>query len=182
MELNELSQEQEKKLIELIKEGSIFIYPTDTIYGLGCNALDEGAVKKVREIKSRDKDKPLSVIAPSKEWILNNLETTLGFIDKYLPGPYTLILKKKNPDFLKHVSASETLGVRIPDHEFTKIIQKAEVPFITTSINLAGEKFALSPEEIKSEILEEVDIIVNDGPLEGTPSTIILQDGKELKR
>lgn len=178
----DLNKEQEEKLIDLIKSGSIFIYPTDTIYGLGCNALDEKAVHKIKEIKSRDSQKPLSIIAPSKAWILENLETTQEFIDKYLPGPYTLILKKKSPSFLSHVSQSETLGIRIPKHEFTKTIQKAQVPFITTSVNLSGEKPATTIEEIKPEILEKADMIINSNHLSGTPSTIILPDGKELKR
>lgn len=182
MGLYEISEEQEARLAKEILNGKIFIYPTDTIYGLGCNALNEKAVNKIKEIKSRDKDKPLSVIAPSKDWILKNLQTTSDFLDKYLPGPYTLILKKKNPSFLAHVSPLETIGVRIPDHSFTRVIQKAGVPFITTSVNLEGESPATTVEGVKLKILNKIDIIVNDGPLEGKPSTIILPKGKEQKR
>lgn len=174
--------ESEQKLIEAIKDGNIFIYPTDTIYGIGCNALNEESVKKIKEIKTRDKDKPLSIIAPSKDWIYKNLIADKSRVDKYLPGKYTLILRKKNSKFLSHVSNTETLGVRIPQHEFTSLIAEAGVPFITTSVNLAGEKAITSLEEIKPEILEKVDILINAGTLEGTPSTIILEDGTPLER
>jgi L-threonylcarbamoyladenylate synthase len=174
--------ESEEKLVELIKEGNVFIYPTDTVYGLGCDATNETAVARIKEIKGRDANKPLSIIAPSKEWIYKHLEANKELVDKYLPGKYTLILKKKNHSFLSHISPTDTIGVRIPQHDFTSLIQKANLPFVTTSVNLSGEKPASSLSEIKPEILDQVDVIVNAGKLDGTPSTIILPDGKELKR
>lgn len=174
--------ESEEKLVKLIKEGNVFIYPTDTVYGLGCDATNEIAVARIKEIKGRDANKPLSIIAPSKEWIFKHLEAEKEIIDRYLPGKYTLILKKKNPSFLKYISPTDTLGVRIPCHEFTAMIQKANLPFVTTSVNLSGEKPASSLNEIKPEILEQVDVIINAGKLDGTPSAIILPDGKELRR
>jgi L-threonylcarbamoyladenylate synthase len=162
-----------------ILAGKIFIYPTDTIYGLGCNALDEKAVDKLKEIKSREKDKPLSIIAPSINWIKEHCTVDVG-LSKYLPGPYTIILKKKDIDFLSHIS-KDTLGVRIPDCDFTKQIQSANVPFITTSVNLAGEKPAANIDEISDKIKEQVDIIVDAGKLSGKPSTLII-NGKEIER
>ena len=174
--------EEEANLIQLIKEGDIFIYPTDTIYGLGCNALIEESVNRIKEIKGRDKDKPLSIIAPSKQWIKDNLEIKEEIIEKYLPGPYTLILKKKDRNFMSYISQTETLGVRIPAHDFTKLIEKAGIPFITTSVNLSGEPPAKRLEDIKEEIMEQVDVIVNGGQLSGTPSTIIKEDGEIVRR
>jgi len=171
----------EEELIRLIKEGKVFVYPTDTIYGLGCNAENKESVNSIKLIKARDKEKPLSVIAPSKEWIKENLIIDKIDIDKYLPGPYTLVLWKKDKSFLSHVS-SDTLGVRIPANEFSSLVQKAGVPFITTSVNLSGEKPAAGIQEIKTEVLRDVDIVLDGGKLEGTPSTIIMPDGKELKR
>ena len=169
-----------KNLIKEIQKGKIFIYPTDTIYGLGCNAEDKEAVEKIKQIKQRDKDKPLSVIAPSIDWIKENLIIDCD-LDKYLPGPYTIILKKKNPNFLFHVSNKESLGIRIPAHEFTKQIQEANLPFITTSVNLAGEPFVTRISDINPDILEEVDHVIDYGELNGKPSTIIIQ-GKEINR
>ena len=173
--------ETEQIIKEVIK-GKIFIYPTDTIYGIGCNAEDKEAVNKLKEIKQRDKDKPLSVIAPSKEWVLENcIEDAEGLIDKYLPGPYTLLLKKKDPKYLLECSSTELLGVRIPDNEFTKTIQKSRVPFVTTSVNISGEKPITQVSEVTEETREKVDHLIDEGPLTGRPSTLVI-NGKEISR
>jgi len=167
--------------IEDIKNGAIFIYPTDTIYGLGADATNKDSVKLIKDLKYRDKDKPMSVIAPSIDWIKKNCEVTDDIIKKYLPGPYTLILKKKNQNFLKHVASGDTLGIRIPDSEFTKLVEKAGVPFITTSVNFAEQPFAIQISDIHKEILDSADIIIGVGKLDGRPSTLVI-DGKEIKR
>jgi L-threonylcarbamoyladenylate synthase len=164
-----------------IKHGAIFIYPTDTIYGLGCDATNEESVQLIKDLKYRDKDKPMSVIAPSVDWIKEHCVVEDDMIEKYLPGPYTLILKKKDPSFLKQVSSTETLGVRIPDCEFTNLVKKAGVPFITTSVNFAGEPFAIQISDIDKKILDSADIIIGVGKLDGRPSTLVI-DGKEIKR
>ncbi|MBD3252976.1 threonylcarbamoyl-AMP synthase [Candidatus Pacearchaeota archaeon] len=166
-------------LIEKIRQGKIFIYPTDTIYGIGCNALNKKSIEKIKVIKKRE-NKPLSVIAPSIEWIKKNLIIDID-LKKYLPGPYTLLLKKKDRDFLKHVSDNELLGVRIPDCDFTELIQKSEVPFITTSVNLSGEPPVKKISEIPLEIKNKIDVIVDVGPLTGKPSTLVI-NGREIKR
>lgn len=172
-----------KELINLKEEilaGKIFIYPTDTIYGIGCNALDVEAVDRIKDMKGRDKDKPMSVIAPSVEWIRENCVVDVD-LEKYLPGAYTLILKKKDPDFLKHVASGDTLGVRIPDCEFTAKVQEAGVPVITTSVNKGGEKPANSVSDIDKEILNKVDFAFDYGELSGRPSTLVI-GGKEIER
>ena len=102
-------------------------------------------------------------------------------VDKYLPGPYTLLLEKKDLNFLKEVSDNKFIGVRIPKNSFAKILQKTEKPIITTSVNLSGEKFANSIDEINSLILKKVKIIIDVGTLSGKPS-ILIKDGKEINR
>ncbi|MBT4376080.1 threonylcarbamoyl-AMP synthase [archaeon] len=166
-------------MIEKLKT-EIFIYPTDTIYGLGCDATNEKLVKELREIKNRD-DKPLSVIAPSVKWIFDNFDVGLELLEKYLPGPYTLLLKKKDLNFLPWISNNELVGVRIPDCEFTQVLQETDVPIVTTSVNLASEPFATSVETIDPRIKEKVNLIIEGDELSGEPSTLI-KDGKEFKR
>lgn len=163
-------------LVEAIQEGKIFIYPTDTIYGIGCDATNAKAVKKIREIKQRDV-KPFSVVAPSKSWIKENCvipEFGKKWLSK-LPGPYTLILKLKNKQAIaEEMNASaDTLGVRIPHHEFSDLVTKSKVPFITTSVNLAGQPPAQSIDQIPKEILQAADIIIDEGPKAGHPSTLV---------
>jgi L-threonylcarbamoyladenylate synthase len=168
------------EIVNDIKLGKLFIYPTDTIYGIGCNALNGESVNMIKEIKKREADKPLSVIAPSFEWIEENLIVDVD-LKKYLPGAYTLILKKKNENFLSEISSGEYLGVRIPDCNFSLFVRESQVPFITTSVNFSGEKFALGVEEIDSEILKKIDIIIDEGKLDGKPSTLV-KGGVEIER
>ena len=167
--------------VDDIKHGAVFIYPTDTIYGLGCDATNLESVALIKKIKYRDQDKPMSIIAPSVEWIKEHCVVENELLDKYLPGPYTLILKKKNPEFMKEVSSNDSLGIRIPDCEFTELVKKSGVPFITTSVNFAGEPFAIKVSDIDHKMIDSVDIVIGVGKLDGRPSTIVV-DGKEVKR
>jgi len=166
-------------MIDRLKS-KIFIYPTDTIYGLGCDATNEKLVSELREIKNRE-DKPLSIIAPSVDWILENFNVEKRLIEKYLPGPYTLLLEKKDINFLPWISKIELIGIRIPDCEFTKNLQETGLPIVTTSVNISGEPFATSLEDINPKIKEKVDLVIEGKDLSGEPSTLI-KDGKEFKR
>ena len=162
-------------LMESIIDGAVFIYPTDTIYGLGCNALKSAPVKKIRDIKNRAKN-PFSVIAPSKQWIFDNCvieEEAVKWIEK-LPGPYTLILKVKNSAVAKEVNSNlNTLGIRIPDHWFSSFVEELEVPIVTTSANKAGSNFMTSLDNLDLDIKNNVDFIIYEGEKKGSPSKII---------
>ena len=164
---------KKKELVNRIKQGDIFIYPTDTVYGLGCNALKQGSVQIIREIKKRD-DRPLSVIAPNKQWITRNFEVlNKNFIAK-LPGPYTYILTVKKRAVARNVSPGvKTLGIRIPDHKFMDIIKKSGVPVISTSVNFAGGKEAREINQIPKKILNSVNFVIDAGYLHNYPSTLI---------
>ena len=165
--------ERKDEIISFIKAGKIFIYPTDTIYGMGCDAVNEKSVQKIRDIKKRDK-KPFSVIAPSKKWIEDSMEIAdLKKLD-VLPGPYTLICKMKDLNLLPpNVSFMQTLGLRIPDNWFTDIISEAGLPFITTSVNISGEKNMEKLEDVSKEFLEKVDYVIYEGPIARQQSTRI---------
>ena len=154
----------------------IFIYPTDTIYGIGCDARNSSLVRQIREVK-QSPDHPFSVIAPSKDWIKQNLEYKQEFnewLDR-LPGPYTLIMKMNDKDCVSEDATAfhDTLGVRIPDNWFSEIIAKAGIPVITTSVNVHGEPPLVSIKEIPESIKSLVDFAVDDGIIKGKPSTIV---------
>ena len=170
-------------IINEISKGKIFIYPTDTIYGIGCDATNQKSVEKIREIKQRE-SKPFSIIAPNKEWIKNNCTINKKAKDwiKKLPGKYTLILRLKNQSALvQSVTSNQTVGVRIPSHWFAKIISKTNKPFITTSVNISGEPNLKSIKELKREIENKIDYFVNEGELNNSPSIIIdLTEKKEV--
>jgi L-threonylcarbamoyladenylate synthase len=159
-------KDNEQKIIRDIKNGKIFIYPTDTIYGIGTNATNKISVGKIREIKERE-TKPFSVIAPNKSWIKENFylnKKIENWLSK-IPGPLTLFLDRKNIDCVSDEvnPTDDTLGVRIPKNWFSLIIKKAGVPFITTSVNKSGRSFMRSIEDLDEEIKDSVDYIIYEG-------------------
>jgi L-threonylcarbamoyladenylate synthase len=172
------SKNNKIKVIKAIMTGKIIIYPTDTIYGIGCNALNEASVSKIRDIKERD-TKPFSVIAPSKKWIYSNFKVNKSYIEK-LPGPFTFILKPiKKGIVAKNVNLGvNTLGVRIPGHKFTEIIEETKVPFVTTSVNVSGKKPITSIEQIPRKMEKAIDLAIDAGELKNNPSTVIDLTGK----
>lgn len=162
------------ELLNAINSGAIFIYPTDTIYGLGTNALNENSVLRIREIKQRD-DRPISILAPAKSWITENCLVSLEKLNEYLPGPYTLFAKRKNIDCVAPSinSKDDSLGVRIPKHWFTEVVSKAGVPLVTTSVNISGERHMEKLEDLDPAILDQVDYVVYEGERRGEGSTKI---------
>lgn len=167
------------EVLEKIKDGAIFIYPTDTIYGIGCNALDKKAIEKIRTIKGRP-DSPLSIWVPSIKWIKTNCDTkkAQGWLQK-LPGPYTLILPLKNKNAVaENVTLTDSIGVRLPDHWFKKVVEDLNFPIITTSANKTGEPFMTSLEMLDSNIEKEVEFMIYEGEKNGRPSKLI-HIGKE---
>ncbi|MBN2423034.1 threonylcarbamoyl-AMP synthase [Candidatus Woesearchaeota archaeon] len=171
------------RLISEFKKGAVFIYPTDTIYGLGCNAQDKEAVEKIRKIKMRP-SQPFSVIAPSKNWLrLNCLisKENESWLNK-LPGPYTLITKLKNRACVaENVNLSmNTIGVRIPSHWFCDFIAMMNVPVITTSVNKSGKEFMINMETLDPAIKSKVDYIIYEGEKNGSPSTLVRLDKEEV--
>ncbi len=166
---------EKKVLMQSILDGAIFVYPTDTIYGLGCNALKSESVKKIRSIKERVQN-PFSVLAPSKQWIFDNCfvsEEAVKWVEK-LPGPYTLILKVRNNVAAKEVNLNlSTLGIRIPDHWFSSFVSELEIPIVTTSANKAANDFMTSLDDLDMDIKISVDFIIYEGEKKGRPSKII---------
>ena len=151
-----------------IKVGKLFIYPTDTIYGVGCDADNTAAVEKLRDMKKRPTN-PFSVIAPSKGWIREHCivsEKAEEWLAK-LPGPYTLILPLKR---------GGTLGIRIPDHWIKDIVQELDCPIITTSVNLAGEQPITQVQDVPLAMKRYIDFAIDDGLLSGRPSSIVYLD------
>ncbi|HKL23118.1 MAG TPA: L-threonylcarbamoyladenylate synthase [Candidatus Nanoarchaeia archaeon] len=169
-----------------IKSGKIFVYPTDTIYGIGCDAVNEKSITKIREIKQRE-SKPMSVIIPNIEWIEKNC-----FIDKSgkkelekLPGPFTFILKLKNFNSIAKdllIGDLKSIGVRIPDNWFSSWLSKNKLVFVTTSVNVSGEPHLVDPKNLKKEIGNKIDYLISDEPLTGNPSKIINLINKEILR
>jgi L-threonylcarbamoyladenylate synthase len=177
-------EDHRKELAEAIRLGKIFIYPTDTIYGIGCNAERPESVYAIFLAKNRNQDKPFSAIAPSFEWIEKHAfieKHNLDFIRSLLPGPYTVVLKANRQTPKTIISKEGTVGLRMPKHEFCDFIRSQKLPFITTSINVSGEDPLTDIGEIPESIKDIVDYSVDSGRLEGASSRVFDLTGKEIK-
>lgn len=169
-------ENQITRMSEEMHAGKLFVYPTDTIYGIGCDATNSAAVERIRALKKRA-EKPFSVIAPSVRWILQNC--SIGKLEskwlRKLPGPYTLILKLAKKEAISPlVNANlDTLGVRIPANWFSGVVAYADIPFVTTSVNVTEEPHMTSLSDINPEIKEGVDYIIDTGELKNAPSKVI---------
>ncbi|MBW2985900.1 threonylcarbamoyl-AMP synthase [Candidatus Woesearchaeota archaeon] len=165
------------RILGQIKEGAVFIHPTDTIYGIGCDATNEAAVEKVRAAKQR-KDLPFNVIAPSREWVRANCEVNEEAEEwlAKLPGPYTIILKlKEDSKVAKNVNPSGdgTIGIRRPDHWISEITNDLDKPIVTTSANITGKNFMTSMDNLDDDVKKKMNLIIYEGEKKGRPSTIV---------
>lgn len=154
---------------------SVFIYPTDTIYGIGCNATDDNCISYLRALKKSQQ--PFSIIPPNIEWIKKNCvlnEKEKAWLKK-LPGPYTLILKMKNKDSISSLvtNGKATVGIRIPKHWFMKVVDKLGTPIVSTSANVSGQDFMTNIDNLHNDIKKKVDFIIYEGEKIGKPSTIV---------
>src|SRR3989344_4753699 len=137
-----------REAVKVLNEGGTVVYPTDTVYGIGCNATDYKAVETIYRIKDRPLEKPLSVIARNMAWIkeLAVVPTKLEeLLEKLWPGAITVILPKKSiiPNIV--TADKPNVGLRIPDYELTeKLMAKFGYPLISTSANMpeAGDEGA----------------------------------------
>jgi L-threonylcarbamoyladenylate synthase len=165
--------------VKVLYKGGLIVYPTDTAYGLGGNALDIKVIKKVYETKGRDHKKPTHIIV--KDWKMikeiskPSIHARLLF-DNYFPGPLTVILRKDKrvPNIL--TSNLKTIGIRIPDCAVTKLIsEKVYFPYTTPSANRSRGNTPYSIKEVANEIdLNKIDLVIDCGTLAKTkPSTII---------
>ena len=162
-----------------ILAGKIFIYPTDTLYGLGTNAQIGSSVKKIFTIKKRTIS-PLLIVAPSMDWIFSNCkiknDSVRNLILTKLPGPYSFILNLKSKEIVHSLVKGErnSIGVRIPKHWFSEIISESNIPFISTSVNFSGHPSCKTIGEIPFQIINRVDyIIADDKSVRGKGSKII---------
>lgn len=179
---NEVDKNVIDEAVKVLADGGVILYPTDTVYGLGANIFNRKAVRKVYNIKKRSYLKPISLLVSSKDAIPLVSKASLNqlnFIDKYLPGPYTFILKKSKIVPRHLTSGSANVGVRVPKSEIACSLAKI-FPITTTSANLSNKDTLDTPEEILKQLGCEVDLIIDVGPLKsGNPSTIIDLTGEE---
>ena len=164
---------------DILRRGGLLAIPTETVYGLGANGLDENAVLHIFEAKGRPQDNPLILHIPDASWLTRYCEdvpeTAYRLAERFWPGPLTMILKKKPCVPLRTTGGLETVGMRCPDHAVTRaIIEKAGVPVAAPSANTSGRPSCTTAEHVREDMWGKIDGIVDGGPCEvGVESTII---------
>ena len=173
-----------RKSVEIIENGGVIIFPTDTVYGIGCNPYDANAVKKIYEIKSREKIKSLPVLASSIE-IVKQIsiidEFTEKIIKKYWPGPLTLILKLKDKNLKESLNLEDKIAVRIPNSVCTlKLLNKCNL-LVGTSANVSGDSSFTDPQECMKNV-KNYDIFVDGGTITSKGESTIIEIENEKIR
>ena len=179
IDINDINLKELKKHAKLLSEGKTVIFPTETVYGLGANALDENAVKKIYEAKGRPSDNPLIVHIHNKEEVYDlandvneKAEVVMG---KFWPGPITIILNKKSIVPKTTSGGLDTVAIRMPSHKIAReIIKQAGVPIAAPSANISGRPSPTKAKHVQEEMNGRVDGIVLGGDSNfGLESTVL---------
>ena len=175
-----------KEIINILDNDGLIIFPTDTVYGIACNAFSDKALHNLFSSKNRSYDKPINVLVDSISKInlvvdnINNIEKEL--INKYFPGNLTIIFNKKDnvSDIL--TANNKTVGVRIPNHEIAlKILSSYSYPLAVTSANISGNTTNTEIKDFIDDFKDKVDIIIDGGKLNTIPSTIVRVEEDKIK-
>jgi L-threonylcarbamoyladenylate synthase len=164
------------KAISALKKGNIIVYPTDTLYGLGADIYNDNAVRKVFKIKKRPINDPLSVAVSDfteLEKIAEVDECTQQLVRQFMPGKFTLIMKKKEIISDIVTGGLDKVAIRIPNNKIALEILTSFGPITATSANIHSLKAPYIIKDIKMQLKENVAVYLDDGRLEGQPSTIV---------
>ncbi|HCC22570.1 TPA: threonylcarbamoyl-AMP synthase [Candidatus Falkowbacteria bacterium] len=171
-----------KQAVDIMKQGGVIVYPTDTIYGLGADITSKKAIDRIYTIKNKQ--------ATGFSFIIYDLKHVAEYahvsdyayklMKRLLPGPYTFILKATKNVPKKLIPKKKTVAIRIPDNEIClAMVKELGQPIISTSVNITGEPYFTDPIEIEKQFGDKIDMIIDSGPLPNDPSTVIDLTGDE---
>ncbi len=174
-----------RRAAEVLNDGGIIIYPTDTVYGLGCSVEDKDAIERIHLIKRQRHDKPFSFVCSDLTHISEYAHVSnnaFRIMKRLIPGPYTFILPAARMRHLPRilVSRRKTVGIRVPDSPATlEIVRAIGHPILSTSVTTETGEILNDPERIVAEFQNLVDLILDGGPLVSEPSTVLDLTGDE---
>jgi tRNA threonylcarbamoyl adenosine modification protein (Sua5/YciO/YrdC/YwlC family) len=177
-----------KKAVEVMRQGGIIIYPTDTVYGLGCDLSNKKGIEKIYEIKRRNKKQPLSFVCSDLKHISQYAKVTdyaYKTMKRLLPGPYTFILEASRlvPKII--LPKRPTSGIRVPDNNIClSLIRELGQPIISTSVKTPDGEDLGNPYAIEECFGKIVDLIIDGGIINPEPSSVIslVDDAIEVLR
>jgi L-threonylcarbamoyladenylate synthase len=170
---------------EAIRRGDLVVYPTETVYGIGADALDPEAVARVFDAKGRSRDDPVSMATHSVEAARSYTAPTDRegrFMEAFLPGPVTVVVERREavPDVL--TAGRDRVGVRVPDHEVALALLEATGPVTATSANVSGRQSARSVADLDDAIREAAAVVLDGGETPGGGSTVVDVSAGEIHR
>ncbi len=191
MEIIRLTEENlyeaAERAADVLRRGGVVLYPTDTLYGLGVDARNKGAIAQLKQLKARETRKPISVVVPHhgalEEYAqMNELSRVLA--NKHLPGALTLVLPASGA-IAEDILLNGALGLRIPDDAFSLMLARQfNAPYTATSANMSGLPTPPTVEEILAQFgrsIEHIDLVVDAGPRDsGRPSTVVSVNGNQV--
>lgn len=171
--------------LEVLKRGGLVAFPTDTVYGLGTLAFDGQAVARIYRAKGRAREKAIPILLPDADQldaVARDLpDVARRLARRFWPGPLTLVVPKR-PELPPEVSATDTVGVRVPDHPAALRLLRLAGPMAVTSANRSGEPSACTAEEVLAALEGRIDLILDGGRTPGgIPSTVVDCTGPDLK-
>ena len=171
--------------LEILHRGGLVAFPTDTVYGVGALAFDGKAVESIYAAKDRPIEKAIPVLiadaADMEKVGMDIPDVAYQLAARFWPGPLTCIVPKK-PTLPESVSATDTVGVRVPNHEVARTLLRAAGPMAVTSANISGQPNPSTAQEVLTQLAGRIDLILDGGTtLGGVPSTLVDCTGSELK-
>jgi len=166
-----------RRAIEILRDSGVIVYPTDTIYGLGCDITNKEAIERVRRIKGRNHKKPMSFVCADLSNVSRYARVSnyaYRILKRCLPGPYTFVLPatRETPRILQ--TRQKTVGLRVPDHPVPiALVQELDNPILSTSANYSDQEVLTDPQELQETLGKQVDLILECGQLPIMPSSVI---------
>ena len=179
------SDESLRRALAVLQAGGLVAFPTDTVYGVGALAFDGTAIESIYAAKDRPVEKAIPILIGDVTELervgINIPETTWKLASRFWPGPLTILVPKR-PELPDSVSATTTVGVRVPDHQVARALLKVAGPMAVTSANISGAESPISAEEVQGQLGGRISLIIDGGRTPGgVPSTLVDCTGPKLK-
>ena len=162
--------------VDILKNGGVIVYPTDTVYGLGCDIFNKQAILKIHQIKNQPAGKPFSFICPDLKELSQYARVTnyaYKTLRRLLPGPYTFILEGSRLVPRTMLTRQKTVGIRVPNHPVCQALAEAlGNPLLSTSIS-SQDDYLPHAWEIQDLYGHQIDLVLDGGPVPGEPSSIV---------
>jgi len=166
-----------RKVVEVLREGGIIAYPTDTFYGIGCDIMNKKAIQQVYRLKQRTPAKPFSFICSDLKDISDFAKVSnyaYKTMKRLLPGPYTFVLEGSRMVPKIMLTRRRTAGIRVPNHRIClALVEELENPIITTSATEADGTIILDPSLIHDHFRHQIELVIDGGPVPNEPSSVI---------